>query len=375
MSASSWIRGFGVGSVLVLGGASLVQSQVPRGGQGRIVADTVPAPSLAGNLLGDPSEQPAWIYVPPGYDDGAERRYPVLYLLHGVLDDPSVWFEPTYQGMTIQATMDSLIDAGAVRPMIVVMPNGRNAYGGSFYRNSATTGDWGDFIARDVVGHVDREYRTIPDIGSRAVAGHSMGGYGAIHLAILHPDVFSVAYGMNPCCLCCLGLDEVAEDPVRLWRSLEEARSADELWRALTEGDDIWPIAIIAVAAAFSPAPERPPLYVALPFALEDGRLVPTDALERWNEGYPTALVARRAEGLRSLRGLAFDAAFNDEFGHILPSTRALSDSLIAHEVPHLYEVYEGDHRNRMRERMATRILPWIAERLSAEDQSARKER
>ena len=70
-------------------------------------------------------------------------------------------------------------------------------------------------------------------------------------------------------------------------------------------------------------------------------------------------------EALRSLRGLAFDAAFDDEFAHIPLAAKAFSDTLEALQVPHLYEVYEGDHRNRMRERLATKILPWVDARLA----------
>ena len=117
-------------------------------------ADTVPAPSLSGNLLGDLESQPAFVYLPPGYEEELDQRFPVLYLLHGVLDSPEVWVEPVYDGMTIQATMDSLIAAGEIGPAIVVMPNGRNAYGGSYYANSAVTGGWADFIARDLVAHI-----------------------------------------------------------------------------------------------------------------------------------------------------------------------------------------------------------------------------
>jgi S-formylglutathione hydrolase len=346
--------------LLVFSSPSTAQLTAPTE-TGRVVADTFDTPALVGNLLGDPVRQSAWIYLPPDYDEESGRRYPVLYLLHGVLDDPTIWIEPVYQGMTIQATMDSLIGAGAVREMIVVMPNGKNTYGGSYYRNSATTGNWGDAIARDLVAHVDREYRTIPSAGNRAIAGHSMGGYGAIHLGMLHPDVFSVVYGINPCCLCCLDLDVPPDD---IWRRLASFRSAGELWAAL-EQDDFWPIVIVAAAAAFSPAPDRAPLYVELPFTIENGRVVPTGADERWKESFPVANVAEHVEGLRSLRGFAFDSAYDDEFVHILPSTQALSDSLVAYEVPHRYEVYAGDHRNRMRERMATQILPWISERLA----------
>ena len=339
-------------------------SLIPRvaGGQvdpgppaGRIVADTVPAPALAGNLLGDPTVQPAWVYLPPGYDESG-RRYPVLYLLHGVLDDPSVWIEPAYQGMTVQATMDSLIGAGAVRPMIVVMPNGRNALGGSYYRNSPVTGRWGDFIARDLVRHVDARYRTLGLPGARAIAGHSMGGLGAIWAGMLHPDVFQVVYGMNPCCLCCLSAEQIPEAT----RTLDAYPSIAALWEALEEGD-MWPLAVAGARAAFFPDSDRPPFY-GDPDAVSGPE--PAVAGPTGERVYAVSRVADRAAALRSLEGLAFDSAFDDQFVHIPLSTAAFSDTLEAHGVPHVYEVYAGDHRNRMRERMATVVLPWISERL-----------
>ena len=337
---------------------------------GRVVPDTVPAPSLAGNLLGDAERQPAFVYLPPGYDTEADWRYPVLYLLHGVLDSPEVWVEPVYDGMTIEATMDSLIAAGEIGPAIVVMPNGRNAYGGSYYANSPVSGGWADFIARDLVAHMDRVYRTIPARESRAILGHSMGGFGAIRLAMLHPEVFSVAWGMNPCCLCCLEGDLEGgpiSDPA-FWNRMASYTTAAEMWRALEENRDVWPLILAGISAAFAPAPDAPPLYVELPMAVEGGELVETPGSERMAAALPIAHLAERVEALRSLRGLALDTAFDDEFAHIPIAAKAFSDSLVALEVPHVFEVYEGDHRNRMRERMATKILPWIDSRLQRAD-------
>jgi S-formylglutathione hydrolase FrmB len=330
-----------------------------------VVSDTVPAPALAGNLLGDPDRQPVFVYLPPGYDD-SHARHPVLYLLHGVLDSPEVWVEPVYAGMTIQATMDSLIAAGEIGPAIVVMPNGRNAYGGSYYANSSVTGGWADFIAGDLVAHVDGTYRTLAARESRAILGHSMGGLGAIRLAMDYPEVFSVAWGMNPCCLCCLEGDlqgEATTDPA-LWERMAEFRSAAEMWAALEENRDIWPLILAGITAAFAPAPDAPPLYIELPAEVVNGEVVSTEAAERMAAALPLAYVAERVEALRSLRGLAFDTAFDDEFAHIPIATKAFSDSLEALEIPHVYEVYAGDHRNRMRERLATKILPWIDARL-----------
>ncbi len=325
---------------------------------GRLVADTVPAPSLAGNLLGDPTEQPAFVYLPPGYDAEPDRRYATVYLLHGILDEPEVWTEGAYDGMKIQAVMDSLIAAGEIRPMIVVVPNGMNGYGGSMYMNSSVGGGWGDWIGRDLVSHVDATYRTIPAAASRALVGHSMGGFGALRLAMLHPDVFSVAWGMNPCCLCCLGGELPAQAPV--WRLLPTLDSREALWRRLTENRDAWPLIIASTAAAFGPDPERPPLFFEAPYRIEGDSAVLTGALERWESALPVAQAAAHADALRSLRGYAFDTAFSDEFRHIPAATKAFSDTLEALRVPHLYEVYEGDHRNQMDERLPGRVLPWV---------------
>jgi long-subunit acyl-CoA synthetase (AMP-forming) len=139
------------------------------------------------------------------------------------------------------------------------------------------------------------------------------------------------------------------------------------MWQALEENEDFWPLILAGITAAFAPAPDAPPLYVELPAEVVDGEVVATPAADRMAAALPLAHIAERAEALRSLRGLGFDTAFDDEFAHIPIATKAFSDSLEALRVPHVYEVYEGDHRNRMRERMATKILPWVDARLARE--------
>jgi len=142
--------------------------------------------------------------------------------------------------------MDDLISKGAAKEMIVVVPNGSNRYLGSFYTNSSVSGNWEDYIYRDVVSFIDDTYRTITKPASRGIAGHSMGGYGALMLAMRQ-------------------------------------------------------------------------------------------------------------------RGIFIDVGQFDEFSHIRIASRAFSAELAAKGVPHTFEMYEGDHANKIRERFEQHVVPFFA--------------
>ncbi len=87
------------------------------------------------------------------------------------------------------------------KDVIVVMPDAHTRFQGSFYSSSPTTGDWESYVYEELVAYIDSHYRTIADVESRGLAGHSMGGYGTIRIGIKRPDVFSSIYALNPCCL------------------------------------------------------------------------------------------------------------------------------------------------------------------------------
>src|SRR5207253_3474821 len=154
--------------------------------------------SLEGNLEGDSADRDVTIYLPPSYSTDKSKRYPVIYLLHGYggRDD-------TFNGRlaTLPDSADNDIKAGTAKEMIVVMPNSYTLHKGSMYSNSVTTGDWESYVAVDLVAYVDGHYRTIAKRISRGLAGHSMGGYGAIRIGMKRPDVFSSLYIMSACCL------------------------------------------------------------------------------------------------------------------------------------------------------------------------------
>jgi len=150
------------------------------------------------------------VYLPPSYDANSQRRYPVAYYLHGMWGDEWNWV----RAGAINRTLDSLVAAG-LPEMILVMPDGddgwyttwNNLGNNAECRRSKPPGretetvdaycvpwpKYDDYIARDLVARVDSVYRTIPSRSARAIAGLSMGGYGAISLALAYPDVFSAA--------------------------------------------------------------------------------------------------------------------------------------------------------------------------------------
>ena len=145
--------------------------------------------SLASPALGG-RRQPVDVYLPPGYAASPLRRYPVIYLLHGVPGRPAAFLETVRLGVV----EDELVALHTVRPAILVMPFGST---GSFTDEEWANGvrahsNWETFVSRDLVRAIDRRYRTIPRGGSRALAGLSEGGYGSLNIGLHHPGEFGV---------------------------------------------------------------------------------------------------------------------------------------------------------------------------------------
>ncbi len=353
------LRGVAIGLAVTIVGA--VVMCWPSGGTaqeqwngGVTHVDTVAAPALRKNLIGDPDHREVTVYLPPGYSAQTEKRYPVIFLLHGFGADHRQFMNGQYQNFNVRISMDSLIRAGAVSPMIVVMPNGRTFFGGSFFINSPVTGAWEDFIVRDLVAHVDGKYRTKRTRKSRGIAGHSMGGFGALRIAMRHPDKFSAVYAMSPCCLASMDAPE---------------RTAG--WKAavgLTRREDYQAAGFTAhllygLAAAYSPNIGKPPLFADLPYRLDSGMLVPVPSVaEKWKMG-PLAMASSHLGALRRL-AIAFDAGDADGLTDIPPNVRALDSLLTSQGIPHVAEVYEGNHGNRVRARFETRVFPFLSRSL-----------
>jgi S-formylglutathione hydrolase FrmB len=322
-------------------------------GGGVIHRDSVPAPALRRNLIGQPAWDRISIYLPPGYNTEPKRRFPVLYFLHGFDADDRALVKGAYQNLNIRVSMDSLTKAGLVREMIVVMPNARNRYNGSFYTNSPVTGNWEQFITRDLVNFVDRKYRTVKSRTGRGLAGHSMGGYGALRIGMRHPRIFSAVYALSPCCLDFADWD--TREYEKNWRAARTVRT----WAGYAKAGFVTNL-LMAFGAANAPDITRPPLYISLPYVMRRDTLILDHRIGRRWSVRPLAMAREYVPNLRQLE-IAFDAGTQDGFRDIPMRANELDILLSSLKVPHRFELYEGAHGDQIRARIETKMLPFFS--------------
>jgi S-formylglutathione hydrolase len=251
----------------------------------------------------------------------------------------------------MQTAIDKAIATGKSNQMIVVMPNADTKYHGSFYGKSVTTGDCEDYVASELVSYIDAHYRTIANRASRGLAGHSMGGYGTIRIGMKHPEVFSSIYALSACCL-----DAGMNGPQRVngLAPLESIHTASEVRAAPSETS-----VVFALAAAFSPDPLNPPLYLDLP--VRDG-VAQLRVLARWAANAPLAMIDQYAINLRKLKAIAFDVGLQDT---LISGSRDFDKRLNTYGIPHTFETYEGTHTSHIGDRIETKTLPFFSAQLA----------
>ena len=330
--------------LFALAGALFAQADVHHGAVERI---KVHGKALEGNLEGDSPDRDVSIYLPPSYATDQNRRYPVIYLLHGYTDSDDLWFGSKPHFINVPTVTDKALASGA-REMIIVIPNAYTAYQGSMYSSSTVTGDWETFVARDLVSYIDSHYRTIPEAASRGLAGHSMGGYGTVRIGMKNPDVFSSLYILSPCCM------SANIKPPRSEKA-EAVRSPAELAQA-----DFGTKAQLASAAAWSPDPKNPPLFFDLPY--KNGELEPA-VVAKWAANAPLAMIDQYISNLRKMHAIAMDAGDKDE--PIASTVRTLDHILTSYDIPHMFEIYPGNHVSGIADRVETKALPFFSKNLS----------
>ena len=306
----------------------------------------VHAPTIEGNLEGDSADRDVLVVLPPSYATDTRRCYPVLYALHGYSIGAEQWVKEIHVPQTIEGAF-----AKGAREMIVVFPDSKTIHNGSMYSSSVTTGDFETFIARDLVRYIDTHYRTIPDRLSRGLAGHSMGGYGTARIGMKHPDMFGAIYMMSPCCLSARTagpVDPQAAAALEAIKSPAESASLPFLQRVQ-----------LASAAAWSPDPKNPPLYLDLP--TKDGVVQP-EVLAKWAANAPLAFVDQYIGNLRQYRAIAMDVG--DQDGLRIDAAK-LHETMDRYGIANSFEIYPGTHVSNVAFRFQDHVIPFFSEHLA----------
>lgn len=327
--------------------------------KGRVIYEKITSTSLESNLVNENTERNISVYLPARYETEVSMSYPVLYLLHGFTSDHTTWYGGTAselygmegnRGINIKKMLDPLIENGDIEPMIVVCADNYNRFEGSWYTNSIVTGNWEDFMSQELVSYIDANYRTLVKPESRGIAGHSMGAEGAMRLAMKYPDVYGLVYAMS-------GALEYSMTYLDLCRD-------DIIAANLVDGYVVFLHPFIrsklSRAVAYAPNPTLSPIPGELPLD-ENGTLIDS-AWQKWLKHDPYTMLGEYSENLKTLKGIGFDSGANDDANI---GCNNFSEALGSLGIDHLFESYDGDHLNKIPERMATKVLPFFSENLT----------
>ena len=326
--------------------------------------------SLEGNLEGETVDRDAFVFLPPSYAKNKSQRYPVVYALHGYSIGAEQWTKEIHVPQTIEGAI-----AQGSKEMIVVLPDSKTIYNGSMYSSSPTTGDFENYVAKDVVEYMDAHYRTIPKRTARGLVGHSMGGYGASRIGMKHSDVFGSLYIMSPCCMSARtmgapgagrgGAPGAPGAPgaagrggaggrggVNAEEALAAAKSPAEAAKAPGLATNL------ATAAAWSPNPKNPPLYFDWP--TKDGQ-PQQDVLNRWAANAPLVFVYQCIGNLKQYTAISMDVGDQDG---LRVDAGKLHDILDSFGVANSFEIYPGTHTSAVADRFQNHVMPFFSKNL-----------
>lgn len=325
---------------------------------------------LKNNRLGDPHVRPLTVWLPPGYEGAARRgqRFPVLFDLVGFTGSgPS---HTNWRNFDENAPDRAarLINEKKMGPCIIVFPDCFTSLGGNQYINSSAMGRYADYLTRELIPFVDREFRTLASRDHRGCFGKSSGGYGAMVHAMKYPEYWGAIanhsgdayFDFLYRCDWPNVLNELAkhrpntrkEGPIDVL--LEEkaakdgfddgrvARFLEAVWgKPKLSGPEIHTLMMVAMAASYDPHPKAPNGF-RLPVNLETGEMLPA-RWRAWLKHDPINMVQRHANELKTLRGIFIDCGWKDQY-HIHYGTRILSKRLTQAGITHEYEEFPDTH-------------------------------
>ncbi len=300
---------------------------------------------LAGNPLGDPARRPLYVYSSPGARDGA-GPVSCIYVIQGFTGQVDMWLSRSAFEPTFVERLDAMFTAGGCPDAVIVMVDAWTSRGGAQFLNSTSTGRYLDYLCDEVVPFIDARYPTHADRDHRGLAGKSSGGYGAMVVPMLRPDVFGAlaSHAGDALFECCYQpefrsiartLRDHFDGSYEVFHArLSEAERFD--WSIYGE-----PLEMYGYACAYSPDPQRPG-EARMPFELATGRLV-DEIWQQWLERDPVRMAPGHADALRSMRRIFLDAGRSDEYFLDL-GAQAFAAELDRLGIAHTLELFDGKH-------------------------------
>jgi hypothetical protein len=332
---------------------------------GRLEQQVISSDVLRENPLGDPHERPLWVYLPPGYDDEPDRRYPSIYLLQGYLGRIEMWWNRLPFQRPFVEMVDQLVASGEAPPVIIVYIDTWTTYGSSQFLDSPGTGRYHTYFCDEIVPWVDARYRTLPDRAHRGICGKSSGGFGAMVTPMLRPDLFGgfathagdalfeyTCFAKFP--MCVRFLRGYHGDIERWWKDFQQRGT-------FTRPEDSSLLIIYGMSACLSADEDGIP---QLPFDPVNGA-VRADVWRRWLAWDPVRMVPDHAEALRSMHAIWVDGGLQDEL-YLDIGAQAFRKALDVADVPDdvvHFELFPGKH-NGIDHRYPL-SLEWLAHRLT----------
>ena len=301
---------------------------------------------LAGNPLGDPARRPLYVYRPPGVELDHPRGLPTVFVIQGFTGQIDMWLSHSALEPNMIERVDAMFHSRACPDAMVVFVDAWTSRGGSQFINSASTGRYLDYLCDEVVPFIDGRYPTLPSRDHRGLAGKSSGGYGAMVVPMLRPDVFgALASHAGDALFECCYLPEFRSVARSLRDNFEG--SYEVFWEQLAAADHFDfnkygdPFEMYGYASAYSPdltAPGR----ALLPFEISTGRLI-EDVWALWLEHDPVRMARHHADALRSMHRIYLDAGKSDEYFLDL-GAQAFADELSKIGAAHTLELFDGKH-------------------------------
>ena len=331
---------------------------------GRVEEHAFESEVLKGNPLGDPHLRPLWVYLPPGYDDDPEHRYPSVYVIQGLTGQLDMWRNRSAFRKNFPEAVDEMFARGESPPCVLVWVDAWTSLGGAQFIDSPGAGRYHTYLCEEVIPWVDAHYRTLPEAAHRGITGKSSGGYGAMVTPMLRPDLFGgLATHAGD------ALFEMCYQPdfrrsVRVLRDSYEG-SFDRFWEefhgrpAFTKDSDFHLLNDWCMAACYSTDDDG---TVQLPYDTDTGELRP-EVWERWLAWDPVRMARERTDALRSLRAIYIDCGKRDQFFLDLGAEAFRRELEAAGVTDYFFELFDATHSGI--EYRYPGAVAYLAERLS----------